>query len=99
MSLTIAENFAAAQVLTDWPDNFTYDQLLDAITDQHEDVLVWEQYEDELPDTIVQIIEDLRVQFLVNIANMTEDLRNAIKQGDPMTIAEQLASFERQIGE
>ena len=99
MSLTIAENFAAAQVLTDWPDNFTYDQLLDAVTDQHEDVLVWEKYEDEMPDDIVESIEALRINFLANVAYMTNDLREAIKQGSPSIIAEELASFERQIGE
>ena len=98
-NLTTAENFAASQVLTEWPDEMTYDQLLDAIKTNDMDVIVWDQFEDELPDDIIETIESLRVHFLNSVAAMTDALRQTIKDGDPMTIAEQLHAFERQLGE
>ena len=96
--LTTAENFAASQVLTEWPDDMTYDQLLDAINEDHPDVIIWDQFEDELPEDLIDSIEGMRVAFLNHVAAMTEDLRQAIKDGDPMTIAERLASLENQLG-
>lgn len=96
--LTTAENFAASQVLTEWPDEMTYDELLDAIKTNDMDVSVWDQFEDELPEDIIDTIENARVSFLRTVTEMTADLRQAIKDGDPMTIAERLASLENQLG-
>lgn len=96
--LTTAEQFAAAQVLTEWPDEMTYDELLDAVNTRHEDVIVWDQFEDELPCDIIETIESMRTHYLNSVAAMTDALRQTIKDGDPMTIAEQLAAFENQLG-
>ena len=96
--LTTAENFAASQVLTEWPDTMSYDELLEGITFAHPDVVIWDQFEDELPADIIDTIENLRITFLHSVQAMTEDLREAIKDGDPMTIAERLASLENQLG-
>lgn len=96
--LTIAEYQAAANVLTEWPEDMNYDELLTAIETEHPDVVVSGQFENGLLSDIVEEIEGQRVAFLRHVAAMTEDLRNAIKAGDPMTIAEQLAAFENQIG-
>lgn len=95
---TTAEAFALGQVLTDWPAAMTYDKILDAIKDHDVDVVIWDQFEDELPDDIIDTIEGMRVSFLNSVATMTENLRNAIKDGDPMTIAEQLTALENQLG-
>lgn len=97
--LTLAENFAASQVLTEWPDYMTYDELLTAIENDHCDVVIYELYEDRLQDEIIETIECLRSCFLGNVKTMTENLRNAIKKGDPLTIAEKLQQFENQLGE
>ena len=96
--LTTAENFAASQVLTEWPDDMTYDMLLEGIDGHDPDVIVWEQFEDCSTEEIIETIEDLRVTFLSTVAQMTDDLRQAIKQGDPMTIAGQLAALDNQLG-
>lgn len=96
--LTTAENFAASQILTEWPDDMTYDELLDAIKEYNHDVVVWERFEDMHPEDIIENIEALRVTFLTTVAHMTGDLREAIKQGDPQTIADRLMSLENQLG-
>lgn len=96
--LTTAENFAASNVLTEWPDNYTYDQLCDAIIACDPDVMVWETFEDEIPVDIVETMENMRIHFIHSVSAMTDALRQTIKEGDPMTIAEQLAAFENQLG-
>ena len=96
--LTTAENFAASQVLTEWPDDMTYDQLLDGIAFAHPDVIIWDQFEDELPADIIDTIENLRITFMASVAHMTEDLRQAIKDGDQQAIADRMLSLENQLG-
>lgn len=98
MSLSTAESFAASLVLTEWPDTMTYDELCDGIKFGHEDVIVYEQFEDELPDDIIETIESIRFGFIKTVAGMTENLREAIRNGDPMTIAEQLQALESKLG-
>lgn len=97
--LTIAEYQAAANVLTEWPEDMNYDELLTAIETEHHDVMICEQFENNFLSDVVEEIEGQRVAFIRHVAAMTEDLRAAIKHGDPLTIAEQLAAFEQQIGE
>lgn len=96
--LTIAENFAASQVLTEWPEALSYDELLCAIENDHPDVIVWSPYENDLACDIVANIESLRAGFLNSVAEMTEDLRRAIKVGSPSIIGEELLSFEQRLG-
>lgn len=99
MTLTHAENFAAGNVLTEWPEALSYDELLTAIeTDSNPDILIWQQYENDLPSDIVCTIEDMRRSFLNHVADMTEDLRAAIREGDPRLIKDALIEFERQLG-
>ena len=96
--LNSAENFAASQVLTEWPEAMTYDELLDAIRDGHEDVIIWEQFENELTEDVIDTIEGMRVSFLASVLEMTNDLRESIYRGDPMDIADQLRALESQLG-
>ena len=96
--LNTAENFAASQVLTEWPEAMTYDELLDAIRDGHEDVIVWDQFENELTEDIIDTIEGMRVSFLSSVLDMTANLRESIHRGDPMDIADQLCALESQLG-
>ena len=96
--LNSAENFAASQVLTEWPEAMTYDELLDAIRDGHEDVIIWEQFENELTEDVIDTIEGMRVSFLASVLDMTANLRESIYRGDPMDIADQLRALESQLG-
>lgn len=96
--LTTAENFAASQVLTEWPEAMNYDELLDAIRDGHEDVIVWEQFEDELTEDVIDTIEGIRVSFLSSVLDMTANLRESIRIGSPSIIAEELHTLESQLG-
>lgn len=96
---TIAENFALANILTEWPDGMTYDDILSGIDNGHEDIVIYEPFEQMLAYEVIEQIELLRVSFLSNVKEITKGLRDAIKNGDPLTIAEQLAAFEQQIGE
>ena len=98
MALTNAEHFAVSAHLTEWPDTMTYDELCDGIMYGHEDVIIWEKFEDELPADVIESIDNLRITLIRYVAEITADLREAIRNGDPMTIAEQLQSLEKQLG-
>ena len=97
-TMTIAENFAASQVLTEWPDNMNYDQLLQAVEDGHEDVIVWSPFENDLPVDIVDAIESQRVSFLRDVAAMTADLCQAIEDGDQQAIADHMLTLRADLG-
>lgn len=43
--LTIAEYQAVANVLTEWPDGMTYDDILSGIDKGHEDIVIYEPFE------------------------------------------------------
>ena len=96
--LTTTQLFAASEVLTDWPEDMTYPELINAIDIDHEDVMVCELYENYPKDYIIDQIEGIKISFRNAVINMTEDLRNAIKQGSPSIIAEELAKLENQLG-
>lgn len=96
--LTTAENFAASQVLTEWPEGLTYDELCTLIEQSSDDVLVYCLFEDSNPHDVVQAMDDLRVSFIRSVEELTESLRKAIRQGCPSIIAEELSSLERSIG-
>ena len=98
MALTSAEYFAVSNHLTDWPHTMSYDEVCDGIMYGHEDVLVCEQFENDLPADVVESIEGMRITFLRSAEEITADLREAIRNGDPMTIAEQLQALENQLG-
>lgn len=96
--LTIAENFAASQVLTEWPEGLTYDELCSAIEDCSANVLVYCLFEDSHPADIVQAMDDLRVSFMRSVEQITEPLRDAIREGEAMNISDELYKLERSIG-
>ena len=98
MALTSAEYFAVSNHLTDWPHTMTYDEVCDGIIYGHEDVIVWEKFENYLPVDVVDIIEDMRVSFIRTVSAMTRGLRDAIREGDPMDIADHLRGLENQLG-
>jgi hypothetical protein len=96
--LTIAENFAASQVLTEWPEGLTYDELCTAIEEDSQDVLVYCLFEDSHPADIVQAMDDLRVSFMRSVEQITEPLRDSIREGEAMNISDELYKLERSIG-
>ena len=98
MALTSAEYFAVSNHLTDWPHTMSYDEVCDGIMYGHEDVLVCEQFENDLPADVVESIEGMRITFLRSVAEMTEDLFKAIEDGDQQAIADRMLSLRAELG-
>ena len=99
-TLTKSQRFALANVLTDWDESLTYSEVLDKVFEGTDDdaVVIWEAYEDMSPVDVHERIVRLEQDFRTYAAQVTAYLREAIEEGDPMTIAERLASLENQLG-
>ena len=97
-NLSYAEEFAISQIVSEWESHYTYDQVLNSIERDDGDVYVWCVFEDQPKDVIVEAIESARVSFLRTVDEMTADLRQAIKDGDPQAIADRMLSLENQLG-
>ena len=80
MKMKVSERFALNQWLSDYPEDKTYDELVDLITEQHDDVLIWETIENWPVEDIVCVIEDTRRAF----ENSADDLCFGIKLSDVM---------------
>ena len=80
MKMKISERFALNQWLSDYPEDKTYDETLALITEDHEDVLIWETIENWPVEDIVCVIEDTRRAF----ENSADDLCSGIKLSDVM---------------
>lgn len=57
-----SERFALDQWLSDYPAKMSYDEVLDLIADESDDVLTWIVAEDCPPDELIEIIESTRTQ-------------------------------------
>jgi hypothetical protein len=78
--MKVSERFALGQWLSDYPDDKTYEEVLDLITEEHEDVILWEPIENYPPERVIEIIEDTRSSF----ENSADDLCSGIKLSDVM---------------
>jgi hypothetical protein len=78
--MKVSERFALGQWLSDYPDDKTYDEVLSMITEEHEDVLLWEPIENYPPESVIEIIDDTRSSF----ENSADDLCSGIKLSDVM---------------
>lgn len=78
--MKVSERFALGQWLSDYPDDKTYDEVLSMITEEHEDVILWETIENYPPESVIEIIDDTRSSF----ENSADDLCSGIKLSDVM---------------
>lgn len=78
--MKVSERFALGQWLSDYPDDKTYDEVLSMITEEHEDIVLWETIENYPPESVIEIIEDTRSSF----ENSADDLCFGIKLSDVM---------------
>jgi hypothetical protein len=71
-----AENFALCEWLSDWPSEWSYDEIIDAIRsdDYHENISVWEQVEDEPAEKIVEMIESTKWAFKRTFHSVINDM-------------------------
>lgn len=58
------ERFAANQFLTYFPDDISFEKLIQLILDHDIDIVVWEPFENDCGSTIVGWIEDLAAEAL-----------------------------------
>ena len=78
--MKVSERFALGQWLSDYPDDKTYDEVLEMITEEHEDVILWEPIENYPPESVIEMIDDTRSSF----ENSADDLCSGIKLSDVM---------------
>ena len=78
--MKVSERFALGQWLSDYPDDKTYDEVLSMITEEHEDIILWETIENYPPESVIEMIDDTRSSF----ENSADDLCSGIKLSDVM---------------
>ena len=78
--MKVSERFALGQWLSDYPDDKTYDEVLSMITEEHEDIILWETIENYPSDSVIEMIDDTRSSF----ENSADDLCSGIKLSDVM---------------
>lgn len=78
--MKVSERFALGQWLSDYPDDKTYDEVLSMITEEHEDIILWETIENYPPESVIEMIEDTRSSF----EDSADDLCFGIKLSDVM---------------
>jgi hypothetical protein len=78
--MKVSERFALGQWLSDYPDDKTYDEVLSMITEEHEDIVLWETIENYPPESVIEMIDDTRSSF----ENSADDLCFGIKLSDVM---------------
>ena len=78
--MKVSERFAIGQWLSDYPDDKTYEEVLALITEEHEDVILWEPIENYPPESVIEMIDDTRSSF----ENSADDLCSGIKLSDVM---------------
>jgi hypothetical protein len=63
---TAAEYFALNEHLSHYPSEWDYDTITDTIAsgDYYDDISVWEPFEDDEPDSIVNNIENTKLHFI-----------------------------------
>jgi hypothetical protein len=76
--MKVSERFALEHWLSDYPDNFSYANILKKL--DCEDVTVWEMLDGYVTHEIAKIIDDTRKQF----ESSADDLCSGIKLSDVM---------------
>lgn len=65
-----SEQFAISEWLTEWPENATYDQILDMVRNDDLRITVWQVAENMGRYNLADTIDDLRIHFEYTVANM-----------------------------
>ena len=78
--MKVSERFALGQWLSDYPDDKTYDEVLEMIEEEHDDIILWEPIENYPPESVIEMIDDTRSSF----ENSADDLCSGIKLSDVM---------------
>ena len=101
--LTTSERFAVCQTLSDHDAHMTYEEIKDALFEGYENpdmddrFTIWEPFERMDPTTLCDTMDELEFAFRQYATQITRKLRDAIREGDPMTIAEHLAALEAEL--
>ena len=79
-----SERFALMEWLSDFPDDKTYDEIMEMMRDfnhtwTHEDLSVWEVVENHTLDQVADMIENTRMHFESANGELISALRGAIK--------------------
>ena len=68
--MTHAETFALNEWLTEYPDNLTYDEVLELLRDEDESVIVWQWFEYTPVTDMIENIDNTRSHFENTINTM-----------------------------
>jgi hypothetical protein len=79
-----SERFALMEWLSDFPDDKTYDEIMEMMRDfnhtwTHEDLSVWEVVENHTLDQVADMIDNTRMHFESANGELISALRGAIK--------------------
>jgi len=79
-----SERFALMEWLSEFPDDKTYDEIMEMMRDfnhtwTHEDLSVWEVVENHTLDQVADMIENTRMHFEGANGELISALRGAIK--------------------
>ena len=79
-----SERFALMEWLSDFPDDKTYDEIVEMMRDfnhtwTHEDLSVWEVVENHTLDQVADMIDNTRMHFESANGELISALRDAIK--------------------
>ena len=79
-----SERFALMEWLTEFPDDKTYDEIMEMMRDfnhtwTHEDLSVWEVVENHTLDQVADMIDNTRMHFEGANGELISALRDAIK--------------------
>jgi len=79
-----SERFALMEWLSDFPDDKTYDEIMEMMRDfnhtwTHEDLSVWEVVENHTLDQVADMIDNTRMHFEGANGELISALRGAIK--------------------
>jgi hypothetical protein len=79
-----SERFALMEWLSDFPDDKTYDEIMEMMRDfnhtwTHEDLSVWEVVENHTLDQVADMIDNTRMHFEGANGELISALRDAIK--------------------
>lgn len=60
--MTLAEDFALGNMLSSWPPKWSYHRIITTILEDRDTtkVVIWEPFEHDHPERIVEIIENLK---------------------------------------
>lgn len=76
-----SERFALNHFLSDYPQDLPFDEIIELILEEDEQVGVWDIAENHGRAALVEMIDDLRHHFECVVDNMMRDL-GKLKEGE-----------------